>query len=57
MTSFQGFVTKEVYHIFRDRRTVLILFGMPVIMLMLFGFAIRTEISDINVAVRDRSHE
>lgn len=57
MTSFQGFVTKEVYHIFRDRRTLLILFGMPVIMLTLFGFAIRNEISDIPVAVLDRSHD
>ncbi|HMB93853.1 MAG TPA: ABC transporter permease [Rhodothermales bacterium] len=57
MTSFQGFVTKEVYHIFRDRRTLLILFGMPVIMLTLFGFAIRNEIADIQVAVLDRSHD
>jgi ABC-2 type transport system permease protein len=57
MTSFQGFVTKEVYHIFRDRRTLLILFGMPVIMLTLFGFAIRNEITDIQIAVLDRSHD
>lgn len=51
--SFRGFVTKEFYHIFRDRRTLIILFGMPVIQLMLFGFAIRNEVGDIKVAFLD----
>jgi len=40
-SSFVGFVVKEFYHIFRDRRTAAILFGMPVIQLLLFGYAIR----------------
>lgn len=57
MKNFKGFITKEFLHIFRDRRTLLILFGMPVIQLMLFGFAIRNEISDVKVAVLDRSQD
>lgn len=48
---FVGFVRKEFRHILRDRRTLLVLFGMPVIMMALFGFAIRNEIEDVRVAV------
>lgn len=53
MNSFKGFVLKELYHIFRDRRTMLILFGMPIIQLVLFGFAIRNELNDTQIAVLD----
>ncbi len=57
MKSFLGFVVKEFYHIFRDYRTLLILFGMPVIQLILFGFAVRNEIQDIRVAFVDPSND
>ncbi len=57
MKTFQGFVTKEFLHIFRDRRTLLILFGMPIVQLVLFGFAIRNELSDVQVAVLDLSRD
>ena len=40
MKRFIGFVKKEFYHIFRDRRSMFILFGMPIAQIMLFGFAI-----------------
>lgn len=53
--TFFGFVRKEFYHILRDRRTLLVLFGMPVIMMVLFGFAIRNEIQDVRLAVVDPS--
>lgn len=53
MSSFKGFVLKEVYHIFRDKRTMLILFGMPIIQLVLFGFAIRNELDSAQIAVLD----
>lgn len=53
MKSFRGFLTKELYHIFRDRRTMLILFGMPVVQLVLFGFAIRNELNDARIAILD----
>lgn len=53
MPAFFGFVRKEFYHIFRDRRTLLILFGMPLVQLVLFGYAIRNEVQDIRLAVVD----
>lgn len=45
------FVSKEFKHIFRDKRTMLILFGMPVVMMLLFGFAIRTDVKDVRTLV------
>ena len=42
MTPFTSFVLKEAKHILRDKRTMLILFGMPVVLMLLFGFAIPT---------------
>ena len=40
MKQFISFVRKEFYHIFRDLRTMLILLGMPVVQIILFGFAL-----------------
>ena len=40
MKQFIAFVIKEAKHNLRDKRTMLILFGMPVVMMLLFGFAI-----------------
>jgi ABC-2 type transport system permease protein len=57
MQSFIGFLQKEFYHIFRDRRTAMILFGMPLIQLLLFGFAIRNEIQDVKLGVYDQSRD
>ncbi|NTW82392.1 MAG: ABC transporter permease [Chlorobiaceae bacterium] len=57
MKRFLGFLRKEFYHIFRDRRTLAILFGMPVIQLLLFGFVIRNEISEVKLGICDLSHD
>lgn len=57
MKSFRGFIIKEFYHIFRDKRTMLILFGMPIIQLILFGFAIRNEVNDARIAILDQSND
>ena len=46
---FIAFVGKEIRHILRDRRTMLILFGMPLIMMLLFGFAISTDVKDVRL--------
>lgn len=56
MKRFWGFVIKEVYHIWRDKRTLLILFGMPLIQILLFGYAITNEIREARIAVVDQSH-
>ena len=43
MRQFIAFVTKEAKHIIRDKRTMLMLFGMPVVMMLIFGFAITND--------------
>jgi ABC-type multidrug transport system, permease component len=55
MTQFIAFVHKEFLHIFRDTRTMMILLLMPMIQLILFGFAITTEIQNTSFAVFDQS--
>jgi ABC-2 type transport system permease protein len=57
MKRFQGFVIKEFYHIFRDYRTLLILFGMPAVQLLLFGYVITNEINDARIAIYDQSKD
>jgi ABC-2 type transport system permease protein len=57
MKRFRGFVIKEFYHIFRDYRTLLILFGMPAIQLMLFGYVLTNEIKDAKIAICDPSKD
>ncbi|MBN1634385.1 MAG: ABC transporter permease [Ignavibacteria bacterium] len=57
MKKFLGFVKKEFFHIFRDYRTLIVLFGMPVAQIMIFGFAITTEIKDANIAFLDLSKD
>lgn len=57
MKQFLSFVRKEFFHIFRDRRTMLILLGMPIVQIILFGFAITTEVKNVRVAVLDPSND
>ena len=51
MKQFISFVIKEAKHIMRDKRTMLILFGMPVVMMLLFGFAITTDVKNVRTVV------
>jgi ABC-2 type transport system permease protein len=53
MKRFLAFVKKEFKHILRDYRTLLILFGMPIAQILLFGFAITNEIKDAKIAILD----
>ena len=57
MKRFIGFVIKEIYHIVRDYRTLLILFGMPAVQLLLFGYVITNEINDAKIAIYDQSKD
>lgn len=56
---FRGWVSVyiEFLHIFRDRRTMLILLVMPIVQIILFGFAITTEVKNVRVAVLDPSND
>ncbi|SHM16543.1 ABC-2 type transport system permease protein [Xylanibacter ruminicola] len=51
MKQFIAFVIKETKHILRDKRTMLILFGMPLVMMLLFGFAITTDVKNVRTVV------
>jgi len=51
MKQFISFVIKETKHILRDKRTMLILFGMPVVLMLLFGFAITTDVKNVRTVV------
>jgi len=55
MKQFIAFVQKEFYHIFRDKRTLLVLFGMPMAQLLLFGYAITTEVNNANIGIYNQS--
>ena len=51
MKQFLSFVQKETRHILRDKRTMLILFGMPIILMLLFGFAITNDVKNVRTVV------
>ncbi|OFX68070.1 MAG: multidrug ABC transporter permease [Bacteroidetes bacterium GWE2_29_8] len=57
MNIFKGFVIKEFIHIFRDYRTMVILFGIPLVQLLLFGFVIKSEIKDADIAIYDQAKD
>jgi ABC-2 type transport system permease protein len=57
MKRFTGFVIKEFLHIIRDYRTLMILFGMPAVQLLLFGYVITNEINNARIAVFDQSKD
>jgi ABC-2 type transport system permease protein len=51
MKQFVSFVIKEARHIMRDKRTMLILFGMPVVLMLLFGFAITNDVRNVRTVI------
>ena len=54
---FLSFVKKEFHHIFRDKRTMFILLGMPVVQIIIFGFALTNEVKNSSIAVLDQSKD
>lgn len=57
MRRFLGFVRKEFLHIFRDYRTLIILFGIPAAQILIFGYAVSTDIKNAGVAFLDLSKD
>jgi len=57
MRQFYIFVVKEFLHIFRDGRSVLILLLMPVVQIILFGFALTNEVKNVKIAIMDPSRD
>ena len=57
MKQFRSFIKKEFYHILRDRRTLFILLGMPIMQIIIFGFALTNEVKNSKIAVLDNAHD
>lgn len=57
MKVFFAFIKKEFQHVLRDKRSMLILVGLPVMMMLLFGFALSNEVKNSNIAVLDYAQD
>src|SRR5438874_5819144 len=57
MKQFLSFVKKEFFHILRDKRPMFILLGMPVVQIIIFGFALTNEVKNAKIAVLDASKD
>lgn len=57
MKQFQSFIHKEFLHIARDPRTMLFVLAMPIMQILLFGFAISTEVKNVRLAVVDQAKD
>jgi ABC-2 type transport system permease protein len=57
MRQLLTFIRKEFLHVFRDRKTLLMLFGLPIAQIVLFGFALSNEIKDSRIAIVDYSKD
>lgn len=53
MKQLLSFIRKEFYHVFRDKKTLLMLFGLPIAQIVLFGFALSTEMKNAKLAIID----
>ncbi len=57
MKLFFSFIRKEFWHVLRDTRSLVILLGMPVMMMLLFGFALSNEVKNSNIGILDQSQD
>jgi ABC-2 type transport system permease protein len=53
VTALGALLRKELYHIRRDRRTLAVLVALPIVQVLLFGYAIRTDVNDVRLAIVD----
>lgn len=57
MKQFINFVKKEFRHVWRDKKTLLILFGMPVVQILIFGFALTNEVKNSKIIIMDQAKD
>lgn len=57
MKQFLIFIKKEFAHVLRDRKTLLILFGMPVVQILIFGFALTNEVKNARIVIMDQAND
>ena len=55
MNALLGLLRKETFHILRDRRTLVVLILLPIVQVLLFGYAIRNDVKDVRLAIVDPS--
>lgn len=53
----KGFIKKEFLQIFRDVRSMVILFGIPIVQILLFGFALNMEVKNVDIAIYDKAQD
>ena len=53
MNALLGLLRKEVLHILRDRRTLVVIVVLPVLQVIIFGYAIRTDVDHVRLAIVD----
>ncbi len=54
---FVAFIRKEFAHVLRDRKTLLILFGLPVVQIIIFGFALTNEVKNARILIVDNARD
>jgi ABC-2 type transport system permease protein len=57
MKRFITFIKKEFAHVLRDRKTLLILFGMPIMQILIFGFALSNEVKNAQIVIMDQAKD
>jgi len=57
MKQFLYFIRKEFFHLWRDKRTMFILFGMPLMQILIFGFALTNEVKNTRIGILDNSKD
>jgi ABC-2 type transport system permease protein len=57
MKQFLIFIRKEFAHVLRDKKTLLILFGMPVVQVLIFGFALTNEVKNARIVIMDQAND
>lgn len=57
MKQFLIFIKKEFYHIFRDKKSLLIIFALPIAQILIFGFALTNEIKNSHIAILDQAQD
>ena len=53
IAALRAFIVKEIHHILRDRQTLTILLLMPLVQVVLFGYALRSDVRDVRVVIVD----
>ncbi len=57
MKQLLAFIKKEFLHVLRDGRTLLVLFGVPIMQILIFGFALSNEVKNSHIVVIDHAHD